>query len=258
MIDSSLWAVDPFGHQGDEHLSLLVGHPIAVVRSLLRLEVKEPIDEAGIKVKEVPVRLGALAAWQDGLLGYFVNDDYNTLHCPDPAAAGYARQIGPNTGFLQQASLTDAYYNQLGADLPPNANEGAAPVEHPYIDTSGVINIHPNQDVWLTMFVEPNTLVHATTGMLPRKEIGMRREWVKDALAKLSPTFRFGPILIDPERIKMPIPHDINGTWSWDYRTDVNTWANAPVTHATQDAILDPDPPEGTEGWLRLTPNPET
>jgi hypothetical protein len=56
----------------------------------------------------------------------------------------------------------------------------------------------------------------------------------------------------------MPIAHDIDGTWSWDHRTDVNTWANSPVTHATQDALLDPDPPEGSEGWLRLSPKSET
>jgi hypothetical protein len=52
----------------------------------------------------------------------------------------------------------------------------------------------------------------------------------------------------------MPIPTDINGTWSWDYRADANTWAQAPVTNATQDALLPADPPSGTEGWLRLTP----
>jgi hypothetical protein len=258
VVDSALWSVDPFGHQSDEHLALLVGHPVAVVRALLRLELREPIDPPSAIVKEIPVRLGALAHWQDGLLGYFVNDDYNTLHCPDPAVAGFARRIGPNEGFLQQATLTDAYYNQFGADLPPGATEGAAPVDHPYIDTSGVIWVHPNQDVWLTMLVEPHTLVHATTGCLPRKDLGMRREWVKDALGRLAPTFRFGPVLIDPERIRMPIAHDIDGTWSWDHRTDVNIWASSPVTHATQDARLDPDPPEGSEGWLRLSPKSET
>lgn len=86
----------------------------------------------------------------------------------------------------------------------------------------------------------------------------MRHEWVKDALSKLSPTFRFGPVLIDPERIWMPIPHDLNGTWSWDHRTDVNTWANTPVTHIGHEALLSPDPPVGSEGWLRLTPPAET
>ncbi|HVT97597.1 MAG TPA: hypothetical protein VHE33_08815, partial [Acidobacteriaceae bacterium] len=72
----------------------------------------------------------------------------------------------------------------------------------------------------------------------------------------LSPTFRFGPVLVDPQRIRMPVPIDLNGTWSWDHRADINTWQEQEVTNATQDALLPPDPASGTEGWLRLTPPP--
>ena len=82
----------------------------------------------------------------------------------------------------------------------------------------------------------------------------MRREWVTGALAKLAPTFRFGPVLVDPKHIRMPIAAELNGTWTWDHRTDVITWANDPVTHATQDALLQPDPPVASEGWLQLNP----
>jgi hypothetical protein len=251
VIDSALWAVDPYGHAGDEHLSLLVGHPVVVVRALLRLELQEPIQPDLANLTVIPVKLGALAHWQDGLFGYFVNDDYTSLHCSDAAAAGLARLVGPNQGFLQPINLVPQHYADFVADT------GNSPVNHPYIDTSGILWIRPNQDVNLTLLVEPHTVVHATAGLLPQKEIGLRREWTADALAKLSPTFRFGPLLVDPKRIRMPIPTDIEGTWSWDYRADANTWAEAPVTNATQDALLPADPPSGTEGWLRLTPPPE-
>jgi hypothetical protein len=254
VIDSTLWSVDPFGHQGDEHFSLLVGHPVVVMRALLRLELREPVDPSAANFQTVPVRLGALAQWQDGLLGYFVNDDYTKLYCSDAAAAGLARQIGPGTGFLQQANLTQGYFNQFAADISAGETQGATPVKHPFIDTSGIVEIHPNQDVNLTLLVEPNTYIHATCGLLPRKEIGMHREWIRDALARLAPTFRFGPVLIDPKNIRMPVATELNGTWSWDHRVDVTTWSNDPVTNATQDAILSPDPPIGSEGWLQLTP----
>jgi hypothetical protein len=114
--------------------------------------------------------------------------------------------------------------------------------------------MRPNQNVDLTLLMEPHTAVHATTGLLPQKEIGLRREWTADALGALSPTFRFGPLLVDPQRIRMPIATDIRGTWSWDYRADAGTWAEVPITNATQDALLPPDPPSGTEGWMRLRP----
>src|SRR5258708_29618055 len=33
VIDSTRWTVDPFGHTGEEHLALLVGHPVAGLRA---------------------------------------------------------------------------------------------------------------------------------------------------------------------------------------------------------------------------------
>lgn len=251
VIDSTLWSIDPFGHAGDEHLAMLVGHPVVAVRARLRLELEEPILTDIANVTVVPVRLGALTHWQDGLLGYFVNDDYTVLHCSDAAAAGLARLVGPNQGFLQPINLVPGHFDNFVADT------GSTPVSHAYVDTSGSMWIRPNQNVNLTLLVEPLTVVHATAGLLPRKQIGLRREWVADALAKLSPTFRFGPLLVDPKRIRMPIPTDIRGTWSWDYRADANTWAELPITNATQDALLPLDPPSGTEGWMRLTPPTE-
>lgn len=256
IIDSTLWAVDPFGSTTDEHLSLLVGHPVVVLRARVKLEVQEPIDTSLINTKPVSLRLGAVPQWQDGLLGYFVNDDYTRLFCADAAIAGFAREVGPGRGFLQQANLVPDYYQNFSNDIGDTVTEGNSPVNHPYVDSSGLMNIQPNQEVSLTLLVEPHCVVHATTGLLPRKEIGMRREWIATALAVLSPTFRFGPVLVDPKTIRMPVPNEIHGTWSWDHRADIITWAEDAIVNATQDAHLRPDPASGTEGWMRMMPPP--
>src|SRR5262249_37824931 len=95
---------------------------------------------------------------------------------------------------------------------------------------------------------------YLTTGLQPRYSIAMRRQWVSDALAKLSPTFRFGPVLLQPQLIRMPVAKELQGAWSWDHRSDLTTWVEDPVTNATDEALLPPDPAFGTEGWLRLTP----
>jgi hypothetical protein len=253
VIDTTRWTIDPFGHQGEEHLALLIGQPVVVVRAVLRLEVDEPVDPTHVDGLALPVRLGALTQWQDGLLGYFVEDDYRTLHCAQASVAELARAFGQQRGFLQAVEDVPGYAAGL---------ENAAavePITHPYVDRSGVITMRPNRDVRLTLLVEPHTLVHATCGLLPRKEIGLRREWTQDALARLSPTFRFGPVLVDPKKVRMPVAVDLHGTWSWDHRTDVTTWENLPVAHATQDALMPQDPPVGSEGWLRLRPHaPDT
>ena len=254
-IDSTLWTVDPFGHTGDEHLSMLVGHPIVVMRAVLRLEVDDPVAPPANATTPVVVRLGNLAHWQDGLLGYFAGDDYTTFHAA-AAAAGMAREVGPGRGFLQQIQQVPGFAQHFSDDLPDGATTGDTPVTHPYVAPSDVITVRANQDVRLTMLVEPHTVVHATTGLLPRKEIGMRRDWMMPALASLAPTFRFGPVLVDPKQIRLPIATDIAGTWTWTHKADVATWVEEQVTNATQDARLSDDPAEGEEGWLRLTPPP--
>ncbi len=255
IIDSTLWTVDPFGSSSDEHLSLLVGHPVVILRARVELEVQEPIDTSVINTKPVSLRLGAIPQWQDGLLGYFVNDDYTRVFCADAAIAGFAREVGPGRGFLQQANLVPDYYQTFSDDIGDTVTEGNSPVTHPYVD-SGLMSIQPNQEVALTLLVEPHCVVHATSGAVPRKEIGMRREWVASALAAISPTFRFGPVLVDPKTIRMPVPNEIHGTWSWDHRADITTWAEDPIVAATQDAHLRPDPASGTEGWMRMMPPP--
>jgi hypothetical protein len=73
------------------------------MRARVRLEVDEPVTPGLINTQRFPLRLGALTHWQDGLLGYFVNDDYATLYCADAAVAGFARQVGPNAGFLNRS-----------------------------------------------------------------------------------------------------------------------------------------------------------
>jgi hypothetical protein len=254
-IDSTMWTVDPFGHAGDEHLSMLVGHPIVVMRAVLRLEVDDPAAPAANATTPVDVRLGNLTNWQDGLLGHFVGDDYTTFHAA-AAAADMAREVGPGRGFLQQIQQVPDFAEHFGDDLPDGAQTGSTPVTHPYIAPSDVITVRPNQDVRLTMLVEPHTVVHATSGLLPRKEIGMRREWLVPAMGELAPTFRFGPVLVDPKQVRLPIATDIAGTWTWTHKADVASWVEEQVTNATQDARLADDPAQAEEGWLRLTPPP--
>lgn len=258
ILDSTLWSVDPFAHTGDEHLSFLVGHPVVVMRARVFLEVQEPVTPDVINMKRFPLRLGALTHLQDGLLGYFVNDDYTTLYCADGAAAGLAREVGPNRGFLQQINLVPDFYQTFSDDIGAGVKKGNSPVNHPYVDTTGLLWIAPNQPYTLTMLVEPQCRVHATMGLLPRKDIGMRREWIAAALAKIAPTFRFGPLLVDPKRVRMPVATEIKGTWSWDHRADISKWQEDPVINSTSDAIIPPDPVEGTEGWLRLAPPTDT
>ena len=255
-IDSTSWSVDPFAHSGDEHLSLLVGHPIAVIRARMWLEVKEPVvpDASG---RPLPVKLGSLAQWGDGLFGYFVDDDYRRLHLSDGAVARFARELGPGQGFLQRIDRVPPWFSTFAHDLAGDAATGRAPVTHPLVDSTSVLWILPGQVVRLTLLVDPHATVHATTGYLPHKSIGMRRRWMAPGLARIAPTFRFGPLLVDPNSVRMPVARDVGGTWSWVSRAAPGVWNAAAVSNTPGDGAIPVDRPEATEGWLRLVPDPE-
>lgn len=257
VIDSTRWTVDPFGHAGDEHLALLLGHPIVVMRARLRLDVDDPVllkEQPENLALPVAVRLGSLTQWEDGLLGYFVDDDHSLFHCVAAAAAELAREIGPGRGFLSGAAETQAYYETFADDVPPDRSKTGA-VTHRYVRGDTAILVHAGREVTLTLLVEPLTAVNATSGIVPRKAIGMRRGWLA-GLAKLAPTFRVGPVLVEPDQVRMPVATEFRGTWSWSHRKDVTEWANDPVVNATTDALLPTGPAAANEGWLRYEPEP--
>src|SRR5262249_16827279 len=140
----------------------------------------------------------------------------------------------PADGFLGRITDVPAYAASFAADVGPGA--GAFPVAHPYIDRSGILWIVPGVTYELLLLLEPHCRVHPTPCLLPRKSLGVLREWMAPALARIAPTFRFGPVLRDPQKIRMPIPADIGGAWTWTHRADVDRWAEEEVVHVGQEA----------------------
>jgi hypothetical protein len=222
VIDTTQWTVDLTGRTGDEHLALLLGAPVAVLRAAILLEVDDPRQPPGLAATAVPVKLGTLAHQQDGLLGYYVGDDYTRLHVVDPAI------IDAVDGVFAGAYLTDPTFT-----------------------------VQPGTPVTLTLLAVPNSDVHVTTGLVPQKSIGQLREWTAPALSRLSPALRFGPVLRDPATTRLPFPSDIRGTWTWHRRPDPLSWASDPVVRATGDAVLAPALPEASDGWLQVALVPD-
>jgi hypothetical protein len=68
VLDTTRFAVDLTGRSGDEHLSLLFGHPMAVVRAFLLIKVDDARRPPENQTTSVPVKLGTLGHLDDGLL----------------------------------------------------------------------------------------------------------------------------------------------------------------------------------------------
>jgi len=267
-IDTTLWSVDAFASLGSEHVAGLVGRPIAVVRAQLRLELKPPDDidlsnpdraaewaeaEREAARYAFPVRIGEVTRSDDGVLGFFVDDDYSRFRLVDKAIAGAAGDAGRSRG-------------QLGLYGSTSSTPGTKPIKHGYIagtDDADTLMLHIGQTVTLTLFMHPAGRASLTSGVLPRKALGLARDWVGPGLAAIAPSLRTGPVLVetdlDPDgQVRLPKVSVFGKDQNFLWRDTPATWRTDAILAATQTALLPDTPAEFREGWIRVAPTPQT
>jgi hypothetical protein len=244
----------------------LVGRPIAVVRAQLRLELQPATDvdlsdpdraaewaaaEEAAKRYAFPVRIGEVTRSDDGVLGFFVDDDFSRFRLVDKAIAGAASDTGRNRG-------------QLG--LYPNANDPppSKPITNSYIagaDEDDTLELHIGQTVTLTIFMHPAGKASLTSGVIPRQALALARDWVGPGLTKLAPSLRTGPVLVetdlDPkQQVRLPKVSVFGKDQNFLWRDTPATWRTDAILAATQTALLPEAPAEFREGWIRVAAEP--
>ena len=228
-----------------------------MVRARLWLELEDDLDDVDLSdpqaraerqqayrdfaVHGVPVRIGELTRSDDGLLAFFVDDDYSRVRVVDKVVAELARESGRLRGFL----TTFGTSGQLPAPLP---------VTHPYVAADDELRIHLGQTVTLTLLMHPAGAVNLTSGLLPRKSLRLARDWVAPGLVAMSPSVRVGPVLVDPKNVRMPKVAALGQDQTFSRRDTPSTWKDDPILAATQAALLPDDPAVAQEGWIRVTP----
>ncbi|MEO5588051.1 MAG: hypothetical protein ABIS03_00595 [Gemmatimonadaceae bacterium] len=258
-IDTVLWTVDPLAAMGTEHIAGLVGRPIAVVAATLRLDLQpDPrridLTDAAVAAawqsmvarsadRAIRVRLGALTRADDGLLAYFVDDDYSRVRLVDKALVGAAVESGRNRGYQSRIDLAP--------DFP-----AAAALDHPYLLADDEVLVRPGQTVRLTLLLHPAGKVHLTSGVLPRKAIALARDWVAPGLAAMAPSVRVGPVLVDPAKLRLPKVASLGASQAFTRRDTPGSWKDDPILAATQSALLPDLPAEVQEGYIRVMPAP--
>jgi hypothetical protein len=257
VVDTTLWTVDTFAQLGNEHIAGLVGRPIAVVRATLRLEIQDDLDELefstpaqkaarakayqGLADRPFPIRLGELTRADDGLFGFFVDDDYSQFHVVDKVIRDSAFNVGRGRNQLDQLGST--------TQLPDRK-----PIDHPYIVADDGLLVRPGQVVRLTLLMHPASKVHLTSGILPRKYLQLARDWVAPGLAVISPSVRVGPVLVDPDKISLPKVSSFPKDQVWIRRDTPNSWKTDPILAATQTALFPDMPSDVQEGYIRIAP----
>ena len=87
-----------------------------------------------------------------------------------------------------------------------------------------------------------------------RKALALGNDWVAPGLAKLVPSVRVGPVLVDPSEIRLPLIQLLGDKQTFTRRTGPLTWRDDPIVAASQTALLPRTPHEVQEGWIRVTP----
>ncbi len=256
-IDTTLWSIDSFASFGNEHIAGLVGRPVAVTRALLRLELDDDLDEldlsgakrralrerayAELAEKSFPVRLGELTRADDGLLGFFVDDDYGRMRVVDKAVRDGALESGRFRGHFGAYGETPR--------VPPTR-----PIDHPYLEAEDELRLKPGETLRLTLLMHPMGKCHLTSGVLPRKSVQLARDWVNPGLAAISPSVRVGPVLIEPGEVRLPKVSSLPEDQLWTRRDSPATWKDDPIVAATQAALLPKQPAAIEEGYIRVAP----
>lgn len=258
-IDSALWTMSSYGGQNG-NLSLLLGRPLAVVRAEVLLELSgDPAYNQGwcqtgkfynkngayqaVKPPFLSVpfslRIGDAFLVENGVMGYFQDDQYNTFYpvygvngqtatIIDIIRAGNTLNfIPPDTGGFKSDYVKSGHLVPLTSDGTP---------------------------VKLTVLVDPAGNIPIFPGSLPYSTQTLPNGPVSNALKNLQASFRAGPLLLDPSAIKMPTPAEIQGKWEWVARRDVASWNDEmPIANYNPVAALSPDPLRLIEGWLNLS-----
>lgn len=263
-IDTTLWNIDALASLGTEHVAGLVGRPIAVVRAQLRLELMPPEDvdlsdaataaewEAAASAAAAyafGVRVGEVTRSDDGILGFFVDDDYSRFRLVDKAISGVAADAGRSRGQL------GLYGEVIG--MPP-----ADPLTHPYIagtDDADTLQLHVGQTVTLTLLMHPAGEANLTSGMLPRRALALARNWVGPGLAAIAPSLRTGPVLVETDldadaQVRLPKISVFGNDQNFLWRDTPGSWRTDAILAATQSALLPDSPAEFREGWIRVAP----
>lgn len=226
VINSALGNINPPGHRDGGKTPVLIGRPLALVRARLQYELEKGplynqqwLDTAqkvtdGYENIDFPVRLGCIQDPEDGLVGYFLGDNYNqmnSLYTPEETTSGY--------------------------------------IKHKNVDMT-----FGGSSVYITMLVDPRGSVHAGSGILPISKLTVPSRYVETPISEMEVTFRTGPLITDPEELRMPLPTEIHGEWSWLQHSGVTVVEEIDkIGKATQQARLGNKANTINEGWLKLS-----
>jgi hypothetical protein len=258
-IDTTLWTVDSVAGAGSAEVAAIVGRPVAVVRAVLELDVADDVETLALDADGraaraaayaelaqigVSVRLGEITRPDDGLLAWFLDDDWEHARLVDRVVAELAREAGPGKGHL-------VAWGETPIDPAPAA------ITHPYVVGDDELVLRLGVPRIVTLLMSPGAAVHVTCGVTPRTSARLQRSWFAAGLDKLIPSIRGGPLLVDPGDVRLPLVAALGEQQTLTSREGPLGWRDDAILAASASAVLPDRATVLREGWIRVTPPEE-
>ncbi|HEY0603041.1 MAG TPA: hypothetical protein VGD58_09030, partial [Herpetosiphonaceae bacterium] len=198
-LDTALFNIEPASYAQHTQIAVLMSRPLALVRATINLELRnspaahqgwnqfrqdlrrDRRDHDAFTRVQIPIRIGDYRQINDGLVGYWLEQDGAlgaTFYAPNADTAGESIATHAEGELVISQSL----------DAPPQE---------------------------LTMLIDPRGKIHATCGVVPVKAIDIPPAQYVDALQRIAVTFRAGPILSPPDLLALALPTEPGYDWSW-------------------------------------------
>jgi len=211
--------------------SMLCGQPIALARCSVGIELlglppyNQRWDQSGkqntgdIETIKVPLFIGDFNHEKDGLLGYFINDDYSKM---------YKTINAPEFNFSESEAF---FQDGSPIKLSPNSTKTT-----------------------LTLLLDPSAGVHLSSSILPTKFVELFSHHSNDILSTLNISFLVAPFLAEKVEPGIPIPSSMNADWKFTHKSDVQTWdKESDIPEGKDKKLGNFDKQQIYEGWLKLS-----
>ncbi|ADY55660.1 hypothetical protein Sgly_1355 [Syntrophobotulus glycolicus DSM 8271] len=189
VIDNAMWTINPLDAGQFGGLGAFLHRPLALVRAALCFELAEaqrapkypeeaPREIPSLARGRFPVRIGQRENHNDGVVGFFAQEDYTRLHL----SAGYNTALPPYFSAQNSVALPVAY---------------------------------PAEWSHLTLLMDPVGEASLVSGLLPVKTKKVGRELVDEALRRMQYSFFLAPALTALDAPALPHPSVEDADWSF-------------------------------------------
>jgi hypothetical protein len=258
LLDQAVVSTGQRQPEDNPAVSVLVGRPLALVRAELGFELDGlpafDQEKSWKTLQDGPTAAGRILSasnppWNEK----DVAETGNVQSVSVPVRLGDDRSAGDGLiGFFKgaPASSPRPFYSTWGMGFSGSFNPGK-------LDSKQDLELSLLSRTEVTLLMDPQARVHATSGVLPRAFLQLPAAELAAARQVREVFFQTAPVLGTGEMPQIPRPSDDYGEWSWAYRTNVTGWNEDPTLASASDrAGSAPGWPTLTEGWLKLRIDP--